>query len=256
MYRILEGRRDCYAVWTGFDGRSLQPIRKTGAGLAGEEHPGQRIFAARTGRGVLYSRVANFSSSGELSGFTLRVAQVEFSILDRDSTRDDMMRVTVIKQFAHSHRADQKPTVSTDHMDDTWKALTERAETGFNRWCREEPEDVEAWRQMFFDQKAKAAADRELSHSSQRSASFRQRIEGMDWQAALAEVQEAWQLQVVVDVHCNSKFDDSPHRCDSNGHRVGVMLSRVENAERRSALRQMVSDFVAPCDKLWSYTGD
>ncbi len=149
----------------GFDGRTLQPLRKTGAGLAGEEHAGQRLFAARTGRGILYSRVANFNSAGELSGFTLRVVQVEFSILDRDTARDDMMRVTVMKQIAHSHRADDKPKVSTDHMDDTWKALVERAETGFNRWCREEPEDVEAWRKMFFDQKAKALADRELNLS-------------------------------------------------------------------------------------------
>ncbi len=256
MYRILEGRRDCYAVWTGFDGRALHPLRKTGAGIAGEEHAGQRLFAARTGRGILYSRVATFNSAGELSGFTLRVVQVEFSILDRDTARDDMMRVTVMKQFAHSYRADEKPKVSTDHMDDTWKALVERAETGFNRWCREEPEDVEAWRTMFFDQKAKARADRELNLSSQHSASFRQRVEGMDWQAALAEVQEAWQLQVVVDVHCGSQFDDSPHRHDSNGHRVGVMLSRIDDAERRAALSKMVSDFVAPCDKLWSYTGD
>lgn len=256
MYRILEGRRDCYAAWAGFDGRTLQPLRKTGAGLAGEEHAGQRLFAARTGRGILYSRVANFSSAGELSGFTLRVVQVEFSILDRDTARDDMMRVTVMKQIAHSHRGDQKPKVSTDHMDDTWKALVERAETGFNRWCREEPEDVEAWRTMFFDQKAKASADRELNRTFRRLDSFRARVSDMDWQAALAEVQEAWQLQVVVDVHCGSQFDDSPHRHDSNGHRVGVMLSRIDDAERRAALSKMVSDFVAPCDKLWSYTGD
>jgi hypothetical protein len=118
------------------------------------------------------------------------------------------------------------------------------------------PEDVETWRTMFVDQFAKARADRDLHQSSQRSESFRSRIEGMDWHAALAAVGEAWQLQVVIDVHCDSKFDDSPHRCDSNGHRVGVMLSRLDNAERRAELSRMVSDFVAPCDKLWSYTGD
>ncbi len=247
MYRISEGLRDCYAVWTGYDGRNLQAIRKTA---------GQSLFAARSGRGILYSRVANFDSRGEPCGFTLRVVEIEFSILDRDPARDDMMRVRATAQIAHSYRADQNPTVSTDHMDDVSKALVERAETGFNLWCRAVPEEVEAWRQMFFGQKAKALADRELSQSSERSASFRQRVQGMEWQAALAAVQEAWQLQVVVDVHCDSKFDDSPHRCDSNGHRVGVMLSRVEDAERRGALSKMVSDFVAPCDKLWSYTGD
>lgn len=247
MYRISEGLRDCYAVWTGYDGRNLQAIRKTA---------GQRLFAARSGRGILYSRVANFDSKGEPCGFTLRVVEIEFSILDRDPARDDMMRVRATAQIAHSYRADQNPAVSTDHMDDVSKALVERAETGFNLWCRAVPEEVEAWRQMFFGQKAKALADRELSQSSERSASFRQRVQGMEWQAALAAVQEAWQLQVVVDVHCDSKFDDSPHRCDSNGHRVGVMLSRVEDAERRGVLSKMVSDFVAPCDKLWSYTGD
>lgn len=256
MYRISEGLRDCYAVWSGYDGRALQPIRKTGAGLAGEEQPGQRIFAARSGRGLLYSRVANFNSSGELSGYTLRVVQVEFQILDRDTARDDMMRVTVSKQIAHSYSANEKPAVSTDHMDGVWKALVERAENGFNRWCREVPEDVDAWRQMFFAQKAKAEVDLALHRSSERQTSFRSRVEGMEWQAALAEVQEAWQLEVVVNVHCGSRFDDSQHRSDSNGHRVGVMLSRVEGAERREALSRMVSDFVAPRDKLWSYTGD
>ena len=249
MYRISEGMRDCYAAWSGFDGRKLAPIRKNATGVDGEAQPGQRIFAARSARGVLYSRVANYSSTGDLSGYTLRVVQMEVNVLDRDATKDDMMRVTVTKQVAHSYRADEKPTASTEYMDAAWKALVERAENGFNSWCREEPEDVEEWRKLFFAQKAKANAERE-------SGSFRNHVKGMDWQAALGEVQEAWQLAVVVDVHCDSKFDDSPHRHDSRGHRVGVMLSRIDDAERRAALSKMVSDFVAPCDKLWSYTGD
>jgi hypothetical protein len=256
MYRIAEGSRDCYAVWSGLDGRDLHPIRKNGTGQPADAPSGQSVFAARSGRGVLYTRVANFNTAGVKTGVTVQVVQVEFSIFDRDITRDDVMRVTVLRQFAHSRNADETPSVSTEHMDGTWKALVERAENGFNRWCREEPADVEEWRTMFFAQKAKALADLELSRSANSADSFRGRVKSMDWQAALAEVQEAWQLQVVVDVHCDSKFDDSPHRHDSSGHRVGVMLSRIDDGERRAALSKMVSDFVAPCDKLWSYTGD
>lgn len=257
MYRLLEGRRDCYAVWSGYDGRTLQPIRTTGNGNAGEAQPGQRIFATRSGRGVLYSRVANYNSKGEKSGYTLRIVRVEFTVLDRLGDRDDMLMVKVYKDLEHSYCADQIPAFhKDDRMDDAWAALVERAENGFNRWCREVPEEVETWRAMFVDQKAKADADRELNLSIRREDSFHHRVTGMDWQSALAEVQEPWQLQTVVLVHCNSQFDDSPHRWDSHGHRVGVMLSRVENAERRAVLSKMVSDFVAPCDKLWSYTGD
>jgi hypothetical protein len=254
MYRLAEGLRDCYAVWSGFDGRDLIPVMSTGG--SDKEQPGQRVFAARSARGVLYARAANYGSNGELTGYTLRAALVEFSVLDRDPARDDMLRVTVMRQIAHSYKADEKPEVSRDHLDDAWKKLIDRAESGFNRWCREVPEDVEAWRQMFVEQSAKARAERELQLSSRRSESYRSQVEGLDWQAALADVKEAWQLEVVIDVHCGTKFDDSQHRCDSNGHRVGVMLSRVDDAERRDALRKMVSEFVAPRDKLWSYTGD
>ncbi len=249
MYRLAEGLRDCYAVWSGFDGRDLIPVMSTGG--SDKEQPGQRVFAARSARGVLYARVANYSSNGELTGYTLRVALVEFSVLDRDPARDDMLRVTVMRQIAHSYKAGEKPEVSKDHLDDAWKKLVDRAEAGFNRWCREVPEKVDAWRQMFIEQKAKLSADRE-----QHAESFRARIEGMSWQSALAEVQEAWQLQIVIDVHCDSKFDESPHRCSSNSTRVGRMLSSVEDAQRRGELNLMVSDFVVPCDKLWSYTGD
>ncbi len=249
MYRLAEGLRDCYAVWSAFDGRDLIPVMTTSESVGGQ--PGQRVFAARSGRGVLYGRVANYSTSGELVGYTLRVAMVEFSILDRDLSRDDMMRVNVSAQIAHSYKAGEKPEVSKDHLDDAWKKLVDRAEAGFNRWCREVPEKVDAWRQMFIEQKAKLSADRE-----QHAESFRARIEGMSWQSALAEVQEAWQLQIVIDVHCDSKFDESPHRCSSNSTRVGRMLSSVEDAQRRGELNLMVSDFVVPCDKLWSYTGD
>ncbi len=247
-YRISEGLRDCYAVWGGFDGRDLQPIHTV---RNGEGQPMQRVFAARSGRGVIFSRVGNYTSKGELGGYTSRLVQVEFSILDRDSARDDMMRVTVLKQISLSHQADKLPSICTDGMDDAWRKLVERAQAGFEQRCCIVPEDVETWRLMFLDQKSKAQADRDLT-----SDSFRHRIEAMDWQSALAEVKEAWQLQVVVNAHCDSKFDDSPHRFDSNGHRVGVMLSRLDNSQRRAELSKMVSDFVAPCDKLWSYTGD
>jgi len=260
-YRIAEGLRDCYAAWSGFDGRTMRPIlelpgEKTDADPSGNLRS-RRVYAARSGRGVLFSRLGEYDHKGELCGFTTSVTRVDFSVLDRDPDRDDMLRVTVLRQFARSDRPDKMPTVDTEGMDAAWVMLVEKAQAGFERSCLPVPADVEEWRRMFVDQRTKAKYDSDDYNMRLTGESFRQRIEKLDWQAALAQVHEAWQMQVVVKAHCNSKFDDSPHRHDSTAHRVGVMLSRFEgSAARRAELSKMVSDFVAPCDKLWSYTGD
>jgi hypothetical protein len=244
-YRLADGDRDCFSVWSRCDGGEIRGAMVVDAST--------RMYAARSARGVIYAREMRFDNSGKPSGFRTTLVRVEFSILDRDPARDDMLRVQVSDQVCFSDNPGKPEEPSLHGLDDVWTGLIDRARGGFERWCQPVPNPVESWRQLFIAQRDKAEADRRTYDGT----SFGDRVKGMDWQEALRLVQEPWQLQVVIGAHCNSRFDESPGYYDANYNRVGKMLATHDcSPERRQELLKMVADYVEPCDNLWNYTGD
>jgi len=244
-FRISSGQRDCFAVWSRKDGVEI------GGGMPVDDCT--RILAARSGRGVIYACTTRFDNSGKPCGFQTELVRVEFSILDRDDAKDDMLRLEVNGSVGWSDDPESPGEPWLDKADRIWVQLVEKAIAGFRKWCRPVPESVDQWRQSFLDQRARADTDSRTYDGS----SFRDRIKPMDWQEALRLVQEPWQLQVVVGAHCNSHFDESGGCFDANYNRVGRMLDQHEcSSERKAELQQMIADFVEPSDGLWNYTGD
>lgn len=244
-YRIADGHRDCFTVWGRQDGGDL--------GGSADVDTGKRIVAARSGRGVIYACDTRFDNRGAPCGFRTELVRVEFSILDRQADKDDVMRVQVSPQLSWSDDPQKPQEPSVGGLDDVWVQLIERAHAGFERWCKPVPEEVNAWREFFIGQRARADADSRTYDGS----SFRDRVKPMDWQDALRLVQEPWQLQSVIGAHANSRFDESPGYYDANYNRVGRMLATHDcSEERRAELRQMIADFIEPADGLWNYTGD
>ncbi len=245
-YRLCDGEFDCCTVWGRND------VDHLNGGIAVDDST--RIYAARSARGVIYTRRTLFDNSGQPSGFHTGFALVEFSILDRDATKDDMLRVLITSRTAISDNSEQARDPWVDDLDQGWQALVNRARTTFEATCKPVLDEVDEWRRNFIEQSEKLRRMRAMSNSAM---TFFDGIRNMDWQEALQLVQEPWQLKAVIDVHCNHRFDDSPHRDDTTCSRVGRMLYQFAcSDERRAELQGMVRDFVAPADELWSYSGD
>jgi hypothetical protein len=145
------------------------------------------------------------------------------------------------------------PALHLSDIELGWNRLIEAARAGFKEQCHALPQEVESWRAAFVDQRAQLRAEFDNFSDS----SFRQRIDKIDWREALTLVEEAWQLQVVINRHCGNQFNSSMGRDDPTSSRVWEMLRRYEcSPERLNELQQMVTDFVAPNDPIWNFAGD
>lgn len=233
-YKIAEGNKDCFAVWDRKD--NSEPNGAT-----------TRIFAARSGRGVIYAREAEFDNSGKPSGFRTELVRIEFSFFDSNPAKDDMLRVQLSRQTSWS----SEPHISGD-LDPVWIKLIERARSGFERWCKPIQPKVEEWRQFFIGQREKAEVDRASS------ASFSSRVEKMkSWQEALRAVEEPWQLAIVASRHGRRSEFSSDGVYSIPYETVPEMIRRHDcSEERRAELMQMIKDYVEPSDNLWDYRGD
>lgn len=232
--RIAEGRRECFAVWEQMDGsRFNNPIIADGP---------TRVCAARSGRGVIYARETLFDEHGavdELRKNRTEVLCVEFSILNRDPAKDDVMRLQISAECAWSGELD------FNRLGRAWRELALQARAKFDRYCKPIPLKQEAWRVWFLDQRARADADRCVY-----AGSFDERITGKDWQSALRCVDHAWQLEVVLQRYAHARLDDRASRY-GKGSGVDILLSAHECSDERYAeLCEMVADYVAPNDNL------
>jgi hypothetical protein len=243
-YRLAEGSFDCYTAWG----------RKDGIMLGGGMNIGSanRVYAARSGRGAIYLARALFDSKGAPDGYRCALLLVEFTILDSDRSKDDMLKTQLVAVHTAITTSVENPW--HDSLDNGWQRLAQKAYDGFCQHCRPLPAETEAWRAYFLDQSSKWLAH---LHTSHRAAGFADGVRGLDWQDALALVHEAWQLKVVLGVHCDRRFDESTHRDDTHCSRVWRMLSQHNcSAERKDVLRRMVHDYVEPDDHIWNYSGD
>lgn len=240
-HMIADGTKECFTAW----GRKNTPD----AGSSLITNDSTRVYAARSGRGVIYARETEFDNLGNPSGFRVELVRVEFTILDRDPAKDDMMRVELFQQTSWS----SEPHISED-LDAVWHVLIDRARTGFERWCQPVPAEVEKWRQLFVDQHQKRLAD----SNDYSGDSFANRVSKMDWQDALRAVEEPWQLAIVASYHGRRpEFSSDGGAYTIPYETVPTMIERHDcTEERRDELRQMIRDYVEPADSMWNYRGD
>jgi hypothetical protein len=246
--RLSSGERDCFAEWAHTDGRRFSNVVTSAANAT-------RIYASRSALGVLYARTTTFNLYGNPSGFRTEIICLEFAILDHNPARDNVIKVQIAAQL----NVEGEPSLSG--LDDIWKKLIISARAGFEDHCLPVPPATEEWRKFFLEQRDKADAERNkyIAAIGQyvSGPSFHRDIRDMTWQQALDLVQEPWQLQLIIEVHCNARFDETPNRYDSTGTRVRRMLEMYDcTPERRAQLDQMIADYVEPADELWNYTGD
>ncbi len=116
-YRLSDGQFDCCAVWGRKDGTTL------GNGFVVDDLT--RFYAAaRSARGAIYARRTNFDDNGAPNGYTTGLILVEFSILDKDPAKDDMLKVEVVaSRVAYSHTEGSIVGPYVDDLDAGWQAL-------------------------------------------------------------------------------------------------------------------------------------
>jgi hypothetical protein len=249
--RLTEGDRDCYTVWNRLDGRPLgSAILRQGA---------NRLYAARAGRGVRYSRISLFHEDGSLKG-TLQIYWfVECSVADADPTRDDLLRVRMShtrQTWLHDpqkaepqNQAEESPD---PNLDSRWHDLIARARQGFNKHCHPVPPSMEAWRQLFLDQHREYEVDAAQLVGDQ----FAYAIHALTWEEALRRVEKPWQLAVVakwfIDWGLGRQPRPEANGASSIGERVNHMVTQHTcTPERRQELQQMVRDYVEPAHSRW-----
>lgn len=246
-YQFASNDFMCFASW----GREGHPL---GSPLFEED--GRRVFVGRSGRGAIYASVPRFSSDLSIVGYDTHLVLVEFSILDRDPSKDDVLRYTsrVLKSYGFEGAGPCKSLeLDSNRYDAFWQELAQRAFTGFVKNCQPMPSQLASEVERFRDQTQKAEAERKAPYG----ASFRDRIKDLNWQDALRMVEEPWQLEVVIHEIDGPTFYESPMYSGTLGNRVRNMLKAHEcSEERRGQLRDMIGDFVAPRSNIWSYSGD
>lgn len=239
---------DCFVAWSRGDGKSLQPAWVDGQ---------RKLFVARSGCGVIYARVTHYAQGRPVS-VTTHVLGVEFTILDSDPNRDDMIRLTVQAQgIAYSDGPNDitEPKV-TMPLGPVFPALLERARAGFIQHCK--PIDPEAAQRIAYeyDQRMKYIT----TIRKPTTPKLIKRLRNVSLQVALDWVKEPYQLQMVVETISGRHefWEHPPHYIGATYVHVRNMLERYRcSPERKELLWKWVKDFVEPAyGKQWAYTGD
>lgn len=121
---------DCYGVW-GRD--SDNPL-----GEPLFEKDGRRVFVGRSGYGVLYASVPCFTPTLEVSGYNTHLTLVEFSIPNKSSVQDVVLRYStqIMKRYGHSPTEPCLPWIlDPKKFEPIWFELVKRAYEGFVANC-------------------------------------------------------------------------------------------------------------------------
>ncbi|CAN5612218.1 hypothetical protein BH11CYA1_BH11CYA1_38790 [soil metagenome] len=245
LYRLHTANRQCGVAWTKEDGSEFDPLSAV--------KPLQ-LAVRRSARGAIYCCSERYDEDGNACGMTVRLILLKFGFRDaRVEIDQSFTRTIVASRVAYSHRPGEVSEPDISDLDASWQTVAARARLIFNTYGQPRDEQAVLWTRQFLEQRRAFREDRSIGGAD----SFYNQVKAMDWQEALNLVRKPWQLKAVIDTHCNSRFDESVHRSDTNGSRVGRMLSQHVCSEGRlGELRAMVSAFVEPVDQLWSYSGD
>lgn len=244
----LGRQNDCFVVWSRSDGTSLQTTWVNGQ---------RKLFAARSGCGLIYARVTHYAK-GRPASVTTHVVGVKFTVLDSDSRKDDMLRVEIKAlgmATSSEHDNPREPKLPTP-PDPVFTQLLKRAREGFEQHCK--PIDHEVAEQITYkyDQLAKYnAAGRKPNHFK-----IIDRLRRTSLQAALNWATEPHRLLLVVQTISGRHefWEYPPNYIGTTYAHVRKMLKLYRcSPERKDQLWKWVRDFVEPAyGKQWSYTGD
>lgn len=253
---LNSGPRDCYAAWSRYNGDALPIAFET----VDDQGRAKRIRYGNSGRGAIFTATTVYDVKGKPKGTETRLVLIELSILDKDSSRDEMMRLTwhaMPHTFGDETRPTQfdEPDLSYYKLDEVWTALAHRAYEGFVHTCKTQNAEVENDRRFMIRQIDLRVADEQKPYGER----FENRIREMDWQEALRNSREPWQLEMVVHHFSGQKqFMEVPgNYSGTRGQHVANMLkAHTCDDVRREQLNRWIRDFVAPRDNLWNYSGD
>jgi hypothetical protein len=122
-HQLSTGERDCFAIWEKMSGLLFE------GGMPGEANS-TFIHAGRSGRGVLYAKTTTYDLDGHPNGFRTEVVCVQFSILEKDSTKDDLLKLQISARLSWGDG-----TVNYEDWDIGWRQLVTQAQANFEIYC-------------------------------------------------------------------------------------------------------------------------
>jgi hypothetical protein len=241
---------DCCVVWNRTDGKPLKSIWG--------DHK-RALYVGRSGSGAMYARVLRYRN-GRPAEMETHFYALDFTILDRDPSKDDMLRVTLTAsstEFSRNPDMIMEPDQFNDYSP-MLKTMLNQARNGFNQLCK--PNDVEGERRMNYynEQLLKWRSDHDKYHQwADKDDSYYRKIKNMGYKEALDTVEEAWQMARVVEAHWLHPdcWEAYPNYSGSMCKCVYNMLAKYKpSPERSRKLTEMLDLFVARImGSSWNY---
>ena len=240
---------ECCVVWNRTDGKPLQPIWTDGT---------RAVYAARSGSGAMYARVLRYQN-GKPNRLDTYFYALEFTVLDRDPAKDDMLRVFCTKaSISYSDNPDQPREPYAEDTNSVLQDMLAQSRRGFEKLCSPVDKETKHRNEYYYGNIPKWRADSDKRNQfMETDPSYYRKVKKMNWKEALDGVQEAWEMAAVIDAHnLDHEFWPAyPNYSGSMSKRVYTMLGRYEcTPERRKQLMEMIDLFVAPINGgAWSY---
>ncbi len=242
---------DCCVVWNRTDGKPLQSVWGDGK---------RALYVGRSGSGAMYARVVLYRRGRPVEMET-HFCALDFTILDRDPAKDDMLRVTLTaSNTAFSN--DPNVAIEPDQFNEyspMLRTMLNQARNGFKQLCKANDVEGERRSKYYEEQLAKLRADRELYNEwAATDGSYFRKVKNMGGVEALETVEEAWHMARVVEAHwLDPEFWDAyPNYSGSMCSCVYNMMGKYKRSpERNAKLMEMLDIFVGPINGgAWTYS--
>ncbi|HYE22410.1 MAG TPA: hypothetical protein VD998_02350 [Verrucomicrobiae bacterium] len=248
---LNESSFDCFALWSKQNGAPLSEVQHYDLAT----HDRQNLLFGRSGRGVLYASKQLIDRDGKLlDEYRIYLFMIDFHIMDRDVTRDDVLIVKVMQRTTLSNQP-YPNVLDAAGSDRVWEDLIRGAQNAFQYHCKPIPDEIEEHRAFMVRQTMGLRTVRNDFRSEWSSEALRR----IGWQEALKRVKEAWQLHCVAETFYGlGEFSSDGGIYTIPYETVPTMIQRHEcDEERRAELMGMVDKFVRPMfGARWNYRGD
>lgn len=253
--RIDTGHRDCFVAFARRDGSLLDPFRVIDNGQLNGGRQSKTVSAARSGRLAIYAATTVYNRDGSIDGNEMRLLLAEFAVLDRDSRKDDMLRVQIVAQshrFADPDAHIPEIDLSGRDLDESWLRLANEARNGFIRECAPAVHENEEYRRFHLRQRQGRETNDKLPYGQR----FEDRLEGLSWEQAVELVREPWQMAIAIYKYSGeTRFEDVPGQYSGSRGTRWEKMRAVLSPKEQERIAPMAG-YVAQNDNMWNYCGD
>jgi hypothetical protein len=233
--QTVSGGRDAYAEWMTLHGtpyeRALHIVRDS----TSRDSIVRRIYSARSGRGIVYTREPEIREDGRVISVQERLVSIVFEVRKAEAN-GEVLSIGMKRRTRRMRGPNDLSDAIMDGFEIEKTRVAQRAIAGYRRTCQTIRADLEERIRFMRSQMKKMQRD---------GAAYIKRIDLLPcWKEALATVDEPWQLALVIDAFCDEEFCASPEIFDPEFQRIQRMLNQFPcSVQRRGELIGMAKEY-------------